>query len=164
MAFQIQFCLTMSVFQTFQTLCFSKLLLNCLGLSIANHYAPTTRAYIVDGLLLIFSSRHHQAESCHFIFSDVLHYLHSVFVHFVSWRGILPFPEFLMDEVGDTLFSIITLNFVHTLFAFFLFCNTPQIFLHFFLQLCLPSFFISCFLSSKFNFLPSVFSSMKFFK
>ena len=44
------------------------------------------------------------------------------------------------------------------------FLRWPQIFLHFFLQLCVPSFFSSCFLSSRFNFLPSVFSSMKFFK
>ena len=164
MALQIQFCLTISVFQTFQTLCFSKLLLNCLGQSIANHYAPTTRAYIVDGLLLIFSSRHHQAVSCHFIFSDVLHHLYSVFVHFVSWRGILPFPEFSMDGVGASLFSINTLNFVYTVFCILPFLRWPQIFLHFFLQLCVPSFFSSCFLSSRFNFLPSVFFSMKFFK
>ena len=138
--------------------------MNCLGQSTANLYAPTTRAYIVDGLLLICSSRHHQAVSCHFIFSDVLHHLYSVFVHFVSWRGVLPFPEFSMDGVGASLFSIITLNFAYTVFAFFLFCDPPQIFLHFFLQLCLPSFFSFCFLSSRVNFLPSVFSSMKFFK
>lgn len=62
-----------------------------------------------------------------------------------------------MDGVGDTLFSIITLNFVYTVFAFFLFCDVPQIFLHFFLQLCVRSFFSSCFLPSRFNFLPSVF-------
>lgn len=44
-------------------------------------------------------------------------HLYSVFVHFVSWRGILPFPGFSMDGVGDTLFSIIILNFVCTVFA-----------------------------------------------
>ena len=121
MALQIQFCLTISVFQTSQKLCFSKLLLNCLGQSIANYYAPTTRAYIVDGLLLIFSSRHHQAESCHFIFSDVLHHLYSVFVHFVSWRGILPFPEFSMGGVGASFFQpshwILSTPFLHSSFS-----------------------------------------------
>lgn len=55
--------------------------------------------------------------SCLFIFSDVLHHLYSVFVHFVSWRGILLFPGFSMDGVGDTLFSIIILNFVCTVFV-----------------------------------------------
>jgi len=69
-----------------------------------------------------------------------------------------------MDGVGASLFSTIILSFVKTVFAFFPFCDAPQIFLHFFLQLCVLSFFSSCFLSSRFNFLPSVFSSMKFFK
>ena len=68
MALQIQFCLTISVFQTFQTLCFSKLLLNCLGQSTANLCAPTSKAYIVEGLLLIFSLRHHHAVKLPFYF------------------------------------------------------------------------------------------------
>lgn len=67
-ALQTQFCLTIRVFQTFQTLCFSKLIVNCLGQRTANLYAPTTRAYIVDGLLLIFSSRHHHAVKLPFYF------------------------------------------------------------------------------------------------
>ena len=164
MAFQIQFCLTISVFQTFQTLCFSKLIVNCLGQSTANLYAPTTRAYIVDGLLLVFSSRHHQAVKLPFyIFWCSSPSIFSLCT-FLSWRGILPFPEFSMGGVGASPFSTITLNFVCTIFAFFLFCDAPQIFLHFFLQLCVPSFFSSCFISSRFNFLHSVFSSMKFFK
>lgn len=55
--------------------------------------------------------------SYHFIFSDALHHLYSVFAHFVSWRGILPFPEFSMGGVGASLFSTITLNFVCTVFT-----------------------------------------------
>lgn len=42
--------------------------MNCLGQGTANLYAPTTRAYIVDGLLLICSSRHHQAGMLPFYF------------------------------------------------------------------------------------------------
>lgn len=72
---------------------------------------------LLMAFLLIFSSRHHQAGKLPFYIFDVLHHLYSVFVHFVSWRGILLFPGFSMDGVGDTLFSIIILNFVCTVFV-----------------------------------------------
>lgn len=138
--------------------------MNCLGQSTANLYAPTTRAYIVDGLLLICSLRHHQAGKLPFyifwcssppIFS--LCTFCKLTRHFtISW--------IFNGWSGASLFSTIKLNFVKTVFAFFPFCDAPQIFLHFFLQLCVRSFFSSSFLSSRFNFLPSVFSSTEFFK
>ena len=164
MAFQIQFCLTISVFQTFQTLCFSKLLLNCLGQSTARLYAPATSAYIVDGLLLIFSSRHHQAGKLPFYFfwcSSPPIFSLCTFCK-LTWYFTIS-RIFSGWSRGHTFFNH-HIEFCLHRFCFFLFCDAPQIFLHFILQLCLPSFFISCFLSSKFNFLPSVFSSMKFFK
>lgn len=101
---------------------------------------------LLMAFLLIFSSRHHQAGKLPFYIFDVLHHLYSVFVHFVSWRGILLFPGFSMDGVGDTLFSIITLNFVCTVFAFFLFCDPPQIFLHFFFSYVYLHFLVPVFL------------------
>ena len=138
--------------------------MNCLGQSTANLCVPTTSAFIVDGLLLICSSRYHQAGKLPFYFfwcSSILIFSLYTFCkltqHFtISW--------IFNGWSGGNIFSTITLNFVHTVFAFFLFCDAPQIFLPFFLQLCVPSFFSFSFLSSRFNFLPSVFSSMKFFK
>lgn len=138
--------------------------MNCLGQSTANLYVPSPKAYIVNGLLLIFSSRHYHAVKFPFYFfwcSSPPIFSLCTFCkltrHFtISW--------IFNGWSGASLFSTITLNFVCTVFAFFLFCDVPQIFLHFFLQLCVPSFFSSCFLSSRFNFLPSVFFLNEFFQ
>lgn len=42
--------------------------MNCLGQSTANLCSPTPKAYIVDGFLLIFSSRHYHAVKLPFYF------------------------------------------------------------------------------------------------
>ena len=62
-----------------------------------------------------------------------------------------------MDGVGDILFSIITLNFVHTVFCLLPFLRCTSNFLALFSSAMCTLFFSSCFLSSRFNFLPSVF-------
>ena len=154
----------LSVFQTLPTHCFSKLIVNCLGQSTANLYAPTTRAYIVDGLLLICSSRHHQAGKLPFYFfwcSSPPIFSLCTFCK-LTWYFTIS-RIFNGWSRGITFFNH-HIEFCLHRFCFFLFYDAPQIFLHFFLQLCVPSFFSFSFLSSRFNFLPSVFSSMKFFK
>ena len=138
--------------------------MNCLGQSTANLYPPSPKAYIVNGLLLIFSSSHYHAVKLPFYF---------------FWCSSLPIfslctfckltRHFTISRIfngwsGGITFFNHHIEFCLHCFYFFLFCDAPQIFLHFFLQLRVPSFFSSSFLSSRFNFLPSVFSSMKFFK
>lgn len=117
MALQIQFCLTISVFQTFQTLCFSKLLLNCLGQSTANLCTPAPKAYIVDGLLLFFSLRHHQAGKLPFYFfwcSSILIFSLCTFCKLTRHFSI---SRIFNGWSRGITFSIIILNFVCTVFV-----------------------------------------------
>ncbi len=91
--------------------------MNCLGQSTPNLYAPSPKAYIVNGLLLIFSSRHYHAVKFPFYFfwcSSPPIFSLCTFCkltrHFtISW--------IFNGWSGGITFSTITLNFVCTVFT-----------------------------------------------